>query len=94
MHCLSYYALVFCSTKSEIRAEQVLPCESEGELEGESRGGRPGGEMTQTMYAHVNKWKKKSVDTLPKRYNDVRMIAKEFETTVLNMIKREIVEYK
>jgi hypothetical protein len=42
---------VFSSTKLEIRAEQVLPG-SEG------RGGRgweKGAEMTQTVYAHVNK---------------------------------------
>jgi hypothetical protein len=48
-----------CSTKLEIRVEQVLPG-SEGE--GEDRGGGcwgTGGEMTQTMYAHVNKCKKK-----------------------------------
>jgi hypothetical protein len=45
---------VFSSTKLEIRAEQVLPgskrCwRGEGEWEGQL------GEMTQTMYAHVNK---------------------------------------
>jgi hypothetical protein len=39
------------STKLEIRAEQVLPG-SEGVWE-EIAGA--GGEMTQTMYAHVNK---------------------------------------
>jgi hypothetical protein len=48
MLCLSYYAYVFCSTKLEIRVEQVLPG-SEGWWEGQR------GEMTQTMYAHVNK---------------------------------------
>jgi hypothetical protein len=37
------------STKSMIRAEQDLP-ETE-----EAGGGEQGGEMTQTMYAHVNK---------------------------------------
>jgi hypothetical protein len=41
---LSYYAYVFSSTKSEIRAEQVLP--------GSGGGGT---EMTQIIYAHVNK---------------------------------------
>jgi hypothetical protein len=49
---LSYYAYVFSSTKLEIRAEQALPG-SEG---GGCGGGRQGGEMTQTMYAYVNKW--------------------------------------
>jgi hypothetical protein len=47
-----YYAYVFSSTKSVIRAEWDLP-ETEGR--GESGGGGQGGEMTQTMYAHVNK---------------------------------------
>jgi hypothetical protein len=44
---------VFSSTKLELRAEQVLP----GSDEGEGRWWRreKGGEMTQTMYAHVNK---------------------------------------
>jgi hypothetical protein len=54
MLCLPYYAYVFSSTKLEIRAEQVLHG-SEGRRE---RGGGEGGqgrEMTQTMYAHVNK---------------------------------------
>jgi hypothetical protein len=46
MLCLSYYAYVFSSTKLLIRAEQVLPG---------SKGCGEGGEMTQTMYAHVNK---------------------------------------
>jgi hypothetical protein len=41
------------STKLEIMAEQVLPG-SEGGWE-ESGCRRQGGEMTQTMYAHVNK---------------------------------------
>jgi hypothetical protein len=36
-----------------IRIEQVLP-ESEGRL-GEKEGMEAGGEMAQTMYAHVNK---------------------------------------
>jgi hypothetical protein len=42
---LSYYACVFPSTKLELRAEQVLPGSEAGK----------GGEMTQTIYAHVNK---------------------------------------
>jgi hypothetical protein len=47
MLCLPYYTYVFSSTKLEIRAEQVLPGSEEGRGEGR--------EMTQTMYAHVNK---------------------------------------
>jgi hypothetical protein len=54
MLCLSYYAYVFSLTKLEIRAEQVL-LESEGGLQREVGGRGQGGEMTQTMYAHVNK---------------------------------------
>jgi hypothetical protein len=60
MLCLPYYAYVFSSTKSVIRAEQDLPGTEEGE-EGKGGGGgegwwrRQGGEMTQTMCAHVNK---------------------------------------
>jgi hypothetical protein len=42
---------VFSSTKSVIRAEWDLP-ETEGGR-GEGRGRGHGGEMTQTMYAHV-----------------------------------------
>jgi hypothetical protein len=53
MLCLSYYAHVLSSTKSVIRAEQDLP-ETEGGRE-EGWSGGQGGEMTQTMYAHVNK---------------------------------------
>jgi hypothetical protein len=41
------------STKLEIRAEQVLPGSKGWEREG--GGGEQGGEMTQTMYANVNK---------------------------------------
>jgi hypothetical protein len=41
---------VFSSTKLELRTEQVLP-RSEG---GGGREGKGGGEMIQTMYAHVN----------------------------------------
>jgi hypothetical protein len=51
MLCLSYYAYVLSSTKSVIRAERDLP-ETEG---GKSGGGGQNEEMTQTMYAHVNK---------------------------------------
>jgi hypothetical protein len=52
--CLPYYAYVFSSTKLEIRAEQVLPgSERQGGVEG--RVGGQGEEMTQVMYAHVNK---------------------------------------
>jgi hypothetical protein len=50
MLCLSYYCYVFSSTKLEKRAEQVLSG-SEG---GGGRGRRQEGEMTQTMYAHMN----------------------------------------
>jgi hypothetical protein len=42
------------STKLEIRAEQVLPGSEQGSGK-EGGGGRHEGEMTQTMYAHVNK---------------------------------------
>jgi hypothetical protein len=39
-----------------IRAEQDLPgTEGRGRRGEDGRGGQ-GGEMTQTMYAHVNKW--------------------------------------
>jgi hypothetical protein len=44
--CLPYYASVFSSTKSVIRAEWDLP-ETEGGG-GMGRGGGQGGEMTQT----------------------------------------------
>jgi hypothetical protein len=47
MVSLPYYAYVFSSTKLKISPEQVLP--------GSKRGRGPGGKMTQTMYAHVNK---------------------------------------
>jgi hypothetical protein len=51
-------AYTFSSTKLEIRAKQILP-ESEG-VGGEGGGGGvQGGEMTQTMYVHVNKRIKK-----------------------------------
>jgi hypothetical protein len=54
MLCLSYYAYVFSSKKLEIRAEQILPG-SDGGREKDSRGVGQWGEMTQTMYTHVNK---------------------------------------
>jgi hypothetical protein len=40
MLCLPYYAYVFSSTKSEIRAEQVLPGSERGEWEREGKGCR------------------------------------------------------
>jgi hypothetical protein len=54
MLCLPYYVYVFSSTKLVIRAEQDLPG-TEGRRREEGRGGRQDGEMTQTIYAHVNK---------------------------------------
>jgi hypothetical protein len=46
-------ACVFTSTKLEKRVEQVLPG---SEVGGRKREGqRQGGEMAQTMYAHMNK---------------------------------------
>jgi hypothetical protein len=51
--CVPYYAYVFSSTKLEIRAEKDLPgIDGGGGEKGE--GGGQCGEMTQTMYAHVN----------------------------------------
>jgi hypothetical protein len=44
---------VFSSTKLEKRAEQVL---SGSEGGAGKEWGREGGEMAQTMYAHMNKW--------------------------------------
>jgi hypothetical protein len=44
---------MFSSSKLEKRVEQVLPG-SDGGGQGEEGGGQ-GGEMTQTMYTHVNK---------------------------------------
>jgi hypothetical protein len=58
MLCLPYYVYVLSSIKLELRAEQVLPGSKWG-WAGEG-GGRQGGEMTQTMYAHMNKEGKKS----------------------------------
>jgi hypothetical protein len=48
--CLLYYAYVFSSTKLVISAEQDLP----GTEGGRGKEGE-GGDMTQTMSAHVNK---------------------------------------
>jgi hypothetical protein len=48
------FLFLLISTLQRNCTEQVLP-RSEGEGGGESRGGGQGGEMTQTMYAHVNK---------------------------------------
>jgi hypothetical protein len=53
MLCLPYYAYVFSSTKLVARAEQDLPGTEGGR--GEKWGRGQGGEMTQTIYAHVNK---------------------------------------
>jgi hypothetical protein len=53
--CLPFYAYVFSSTKLEIRAEQALPGSEEGR-EKKGREGEQVEEVTQTMYAHVNKW--------------------------------------
>jgi 3-oxoacyl-ACP reductase-like protein len=54
MLCLPCYAYVFSSTKLEIRAKQVLP--GSNGVGGEDGGRGQHGEMTQTLYAHVNKW--------------------------------------
>jgi hypothetical protein len=53
MFCLPYQASVFSSTKLMIKAKQDLPGTERGE-EGEKREGQ-WGEMTQAIYAHVNK---------------------------------------
>jgi hypothetical protein len=53
MLCLPYNAYVFSSTKLEIRAEQILPGSEGGGGERVEEG--QGGEMNQTIYAHVNK---------------------------------------
>jgi hypothetical protein len=69
MLCVPYHAYVFSKTKSEITAEQDLPGT---EWVGEDEGGGQDGEMTQTMYAHVNnvnKWttiKKKTKERMLK----------------------------
>jgi hypothetical protein len=52
MLCLPYYACAFFSSKLVIRAEQDLPGTEWGS--GEKVGRGQGGEMTQTMCAHVN----------------------------------------
>jgi hypothetical protein len=44
-------AYIFSSTKLEKRAEQVLPG---SKLGGDEGGAGQGGEMNQTMYAHMN----------------------------------------
>jgi hypothetical protein len=54
MLCIPYYAYVFFSTKLEIREEQDLPGRERGRGR-EGRGGGQWGEMTKTMYTHVNK---------------------------------------
>jgi hypothetical protein len=58
---LPIIAYTHSSTKLEIRAKQFLPgSEGVGER-GFKRGGRgKGGEMTQTLYAHMNKRNKKN----------------------------------
>jgi hypothetical protein len=43
-------------SKSVFKGRTGPDCNWGGE-EGKSDGGGQGGEMTQTMYAHVNKWK-------------------------------------
>jgi hypothetical protein len=54
MLSLPYYAYVFPLTKLEIRAEQFLPGNESGGG-GKHVGVVQGGEMNQTMYAHVDK---------------------------------------
>jgi hypothetical protein len=59
----------FVQQNLDIRAEQVLPGSERGWM-GEGEGGGQGGEMTQTMYAHVNNCiiiikKKNYLETLP-----------------------------
>jgi hypothetical protein len=51
---------ILSSTKLEIRAEQFLPGSKEVGEEMEEVGGR-GGEMTQTLYAHMNKQKTQTI---------------------------------
>jgi hypothetical protein len=53
MLCLPYYACLLSSTKVVIKAEQDLTGTQGGRGEKEERG--QGGEITQTMYVHVNK---------------------------------------
>jgi hypothetical protein len=52
--CLSYYCLCLLFNKIGEKAEQVLPGSERG-VEGEGGGSGLGGEMAQTMYAHMNK---------------------------------------
>jgi hypothetical protein len=51
MLCLSYYLLCFLFNKIVEKGEQVLPG---SDVEG-GGGGEQGGEMAQTIYAHINK---------------------------------------
>jgi hypothetical protein len=54
-------AYTLSSTTLELRAEQFLPGSEGGEggsRVGEGGGREKGGEMTQTLYAHMNKSKK------------------------------------
>jgi hypothetical protein len=51
-----FYACVFSSTKLVIRSEQDLPGTADGGRVAADGGAGQGGEMTQTIYAHVNKW--------------------------------------
>jgi hypothetical protein len=71
MLCLPYYACVFSSTKLVIRAEQDLPGTEWGER-GEGGGSGQSGEMTQTIYARVNKLIKNYIlNKNPKPENNV-----------------------
>jgi hypothetical protein len=59
MLCLSYYAYVFSSTNSVIRAERDLPVTEGGR--GEEWGGGQGGEMTQKcMHMWINEQQQKN----------------------------------
>jgi hypothetical protein len=51
MLCLSYYLLCFLFNKIVEKGEQVLP----GSDVAGGEGGEQGGEMAQTIYAHINK---------------------------------------
>jgi hypothetical protein len=55
MLCLPYYAYVFSSIKLVIMAEKDMPGTKVRGEGGKGEGRGQGGEMTQTMYAHVNK---------------------------------------
>jgi hypothetical protein len=54
MLCLPYYAYVFCSTKLEKRAEQVLPGREGVGEEREGAGGRVGKWLKQCMHIGIN----------------------------------------